>query len=331
MLLDPIRARIGRLLERGVPAPHSTAPLRAVAAAWSALAARSVTRPVDLPPGCVILGVGGAVLGGAGKTPVAIALAAALAERGHAVALVGHAYRARPGAPRVVRPDDPIHLAGDDALCAARALAALRVPVVIAPRRGQALAHAARLGARVLVVDGLLQARPAPLAAGILLLDAAAPWGAGQCPPLGDLRAPPPALLAAADHVAALGTSPAADLPPSALLLPSTVTSAEDATGRSIPLADLAGARFGLLVGVARPARLVAALAASNLHPAVVLALADHAVFSRRDLDRAARLRVDAWLTTRRCATKLPARLGSAPVLALDHRVDVSGLVARLE
>jgi hypothetical protein len=39
---------------------------------------------------------------------------------------------------------------------------------------------------------------------------------------------------------------------------------------------------------------------------------------------------VDAWITTARCATKLPDNLGGKPVLALDHRLDVGELVRRL-
>ncbi len=37
-----------------------------------------------------------------------------------------------------------------------------------------------------------------------------------------------------------------------------------------------------------------------------------------------------AWLTTARCATKLPAAIGGKPVLALDHRLDVTELIAEL-
>src|SRR4051812_11551403 len=76
---DDLRARAGRRLERGAPGSPIA---RALAGAWSAVAARAIARPLRLPEGARVVGVGGATLGGAGKTPVAIALARALAERG---------------------------------------------------------------------------------------------------------------------------------------------------------------------------------------------------------------------------------------------------------
>ena len=54
------------------------------------------TRPVRVPDGVRTVTVGGATLGGSGKTRIAIAIARALASRGERVVLVGHAYRARP-------------------------------------------------------------------------------------------------------------------------------------------------------------------------------------------------------------------------------------------
>jgi tetraacyldisaccharide 4'-kinase len=279
-----------------------------------------------------VLGVGGAVLGGAGKTPVAIALARALASRGEPVTLIGHAYRARPGRPRIVLPGDPVATVGDDALAAARLLAGTSASVIVAARRQDAVDHAAALGHRVLVVDGLLQAAPRRVDAAVLVLDALAPWGAGACPPAGDLRALPAALLSAADHVVALlpeGAAPSPALPSSALLLPSRIAGVVTAAGLA-PLASLTGRRLGLILAVARPRRIEDALARAGLAPAFTILLADHAVPRGRALARAERAPVDAWLTTARCATKLGPLLGRAPVLPLVHEVDVGPLLARL-
>ncbi|MDI3282699.1 tetraacyldisaccharide 4'-kinase [Polyangium sp. 15x6] len=325
--MDSLRARIARRLERGI-AP--SVPGRALAGAWAAIAAARVARPVTLPEGARIVGVGGAVLGGAGKTPVAIELARALALEGHDVAFIGHGYRARAASARRILPADPVDLVGDDALCAARALAATDTPVFVAKRREGALALAVRSGKTLLVVDGLLQASPRRLDDAVLVLDGASPFGAGVCPPLGDLRAPASALVEAADHVVALGGARSPALPASMVPLASTIDGALDASGRRHDLASLASRRVGLLVAIARPDRLLTALDRERIHPRAALCLADHACFDPGTLDRARDLHLDAWLTTARCATKLPPRLGGAPVLALDHRIDVGPLLARL-
>lgn len=326
MLADRLRALLGRRLEAGSRAPLA----RALAVGWGAAAA--VARPLRLPEGVRLVGIGGAVLGGAGKTPLAIALARALAAGGGRPAVIGHAYRARPERPRIVQPDDAVATVGDDALAAARLLAGSGAVVIVAPRRQDAVDHAAALGHRILVADGLLQSSPHRLDAAVLALDALTPWGAGACPPAGDLRAPVPALLAHADHLAALlpeGTALAPELARlGAIPVPSRIEGAVDSAGWRRSLAELAERRVGLLVTVARPGRIVTALAAAGVRPTEVIALADHAAPGARDLQRAARAPVDAWVTTARCATKLPPRLGDAPVLALAHRLEVGALAA---
>ncbi|MEP7122804.1 MAG: tetraacyldisaccharide 4'-kinase [Byssovorax sp.] len=322
-----VRALVARRLEKG----SSSLAARAAAVLWGRMAARGIARPLRLPAETRVIGVGSAVLGGAGKTPLAIALSRALAARGDRVALIGHAYRADPERPRVVAIDDPVALVGDDALASTRLLAGASIPVIVAPDRQRAIDHAAALGFRVLVVDGLLQASPTRLAASILVLDASAPWGGGACPPAGDLRAPREALLAAADHVVALGSGePAGSCPPNTIAIHSRIEGAIDAQGRRWSLADLALRRVGLFVAIARPARIEAALREAGVDPRPVVALADHAVPTSRDLARAARSPVDAWLTTARCAVKLPAAIGGAPVLVLQHAIDVAPLAARL-
>jgi tetraacyldisaccharide 4'-kinase len=322
-----LRARLARRLEEG----STSLPARAAAALWAHLAAPGVARPLRLPAGARVIGIGSAVLGGAGKTPLAVALARALAERGDRVALIGHAYRASPGRPRIVAVDDAVAVVGDDALAAARLLVGATAIVIVAPSRQRAIDHAAALGFTTLVVDGLLQARPARIAASILVLDAAAPWGGGACPPAGDLRAPRPALLAAADHVVALGAGDRSPrCPPDAIAIPGWIAGAIAANGERWSTAQLGQRRVGLFVAIARPARIEAALRARGIDPRPVIALADHAIPSARDYARAARFEVDAWLTTARCAVKLPAAIGGAPVLALEHWLDVVALCERL-
>jgi tetraacyldisaccharide 4'-kinase len=237
------------------------------------------------------------------------------------VALVGHAYRARPGRARVVRPDDDVADVGDDALYAARCLRGTNVDVVVGPNRQSAAMFAARR-VRCLVFDGLLQARPARLARSILLLDGARAWQSAHCPPAGDLRAPLGALLHAADRAVMVQQEEHAG--PDAW---SRLERAIGADGSTVLLSELRGAGIGLVSAIARPDRLVQSLARRGIHPVATMAFPDHHRPTDAELAAATArttLRIDAWLTTGKCATKLPATLAGAPILVLDHAVGLS-------
>jgi tetraacyldisaccharide 4'-kinase len=317
------RAAIARRLESQDP------PLAAklVSSMWRAVSARCVPRPIELPRAARVIGIGGATLGGSYKTPFAIALAQSLAKRGIDVALVGHAYRARPGRPRVVDPKDAVGDVGDDALFAARRLAGAGVDVIVGPSRQAATAFAARR-ASLLVVDGLLQARPTRVARSILLLHGPQPWREGHCPPAGDYRAPLSALLCAADAAIVVRDELESHGDDGAPF--DAVYRLDRALGPGaveLPVADLAGVAIGLLSAVARPERVLHALARRGIRPVTTLAFADHHRPTEAELDRATSRtthRIDAWVTTGKCATKLPARLHGAPVLVLDHALCLS-------
>ena len=262
-----MRRALAARLEAGAGLPLA----RAGAELWA-----SVVRPersLSLPKGVRVIGVGGATLGGSGVTPVAIELARLLALRGARVGFVGHGYRSRVRRPRLVEPHDDVEVVGDEALLAAQELRALGVSVMIGPRQ-RALELGARL-ARVLVVDGLLQAKPQRLALSVLVVDGQAPWGAGACPPRGDLRALPERLLGAADEVAALirgevKAKHAQDMDGSWHRIGSTLALRRP-SGQAAKLGELAGRRVGLAVAIARPQRLLEQLR-SACHRACVRA-----------------------------------------------------------
>lgn len=298
-----LRRELGRALERGsLRGPTALA----LARVWQRFA--DPVRPVALPPGAHVIGVGGATLGGAGKSPVVLALARALAPD---VAVVASSYRARLSGARRVRADDSVERVGDEALWLARALG--QVPVIVGKSRDQALALAAR-HARGVIVDGLLQARPQRLGCSLLVLDADAPWGARCCPPAGDLRASRQRCLAAADAVLTTGAVEA-PIPVFRFLAP--LSGVIDASGERRPIASLALLRLGLVLAIARPERVRAQLRALGITPAVVELHADHARLPDR------RAPVDAWVTTAKCATKLGATRGGAPVWVLEQRVEL--------
>ncbi len=303
---------VARALERGALGGPAAAFL---AAAWAPLAGWSVVRHLALPAAARVVAVGGATLGGSGKTPLAIACAAEIAAAGATVAFVGHAYRATPARPRIVGPNDDLREVGDEALLAARALAPAGVSVVVAPRRADAIAFAARR-ARVLVIDGVAQTRPVRASLALLAVDAAEPWGrAGAVPPRGDLRAPRVALLAACDQVVTVGEEAGADA--------RVVSRGAWLGGALLGWGCLSRLRLGLLAALARPDRIVRSLARRGLSITAVVRARDHAPFGRRSLDACAAQAVDLWIASPKCALQLRDFAG-VPFATLDHGLVLS-------
>jgi len=320
---------------------------RALAAAWGRAAEGAVRRRLELPAGARVVVVGGATLGGSGKTPLAIACAAELAAAGARVAFVGHAYRARPRRARLVGDTraeasaegsdlgEALAAVGDEATLAARALAPAGVRVVVAPTRSEAVAFAARR-ADVLVVDGVVQTAPVRAALALLAVDAARPWGAGATPPCGDLRAPRRALSLACDAVVAVGddNDGAAVETSAGAAWPRWFARVESAgarvAGELHTWGALASVRLGLLALLARPDRIVRSLERRGVTLGAVVRGRDHGPAGARFLEQAARAevsrRIDLWLVTPKCGLHVAracaesARLG-APVATIDHRL----------
>ncbi|MDB5216699.1 MAG: Tetraacyldisaccharide 4-kinase [Myxococcaceae bacterium] len=315
VLAPALRSTVARWLETGTFAGRAA---RLVAGAHAAFATRAVARPLRIPTHLadgarlVTIAVGGATLGGSGRTRVALACARELASCGVQTVLVGHAYGATPGAARIVRADDALADVGDEALACARELAPLSdVRVVVAATRQSAIDFVVTLEPQVeaIVIDGPLQLAPVRASISVLALDAESPWGAGDVPPAGDLRAPRRALLAHADHVVYVDA-----LPRGARL--------DDGSRHSLDLGSLrssfTGSRIGLFTALARPDRLERALAREGIAPAEVVRAVDHgpltSILHRRLVDS----RVDLWLATAKCATHLEGVELGAPLAILD-------------
>jgi hypothetical protein len=295
-----LRPAVARRLEAGA----FSGPLaRAASRAVGFVAARALARPLVVPAHVAVVAVGGATLGGSGKTRVALSCAAELARLGARVALVGHAYGARPGRARIVRASDALADVGDEALACARALGSA-VPVVVAPRR-QAAVDLAAARADVIVVDGPVQTSPRRAALALLAVDADAPWGSGRVVPAGDLRAPQAALGAEADHV-----------------VPVSSRTHELALGFGRD-----AARFGLFTAIARPERLVRALPRA---PAIVISAPDHgpAWTCAREVERWDRS-VDLWVASSKCAIHLETLRPARPIAVLPAIVSLPDAVTR--
>jgi tetraacyldisaccharide 4'-kinase len=335
---------LAEALERGA---IDGAWARALSVGWGRVAERSVVRRVGWPEGVRVVAVGGATLGGSGKTPLAIACAREIAAAGGRVVLVGHGFRARASRARFVSAHDTVDEVGDEALLAARCLDGW-ARVVVAPTRGEALELASR-HADVLVLDGVAQTAPIRASLALLAVDPAEPWGrAAAPPPLGDLRAPRSALLRACDAVvpvgevgtlAALGAGDVSPLArvgrpawPARVVSDGAAVARGRRAGERISWAELATLRLGLLAALARPDRIIRQAAARGVRFATVARVRDHGPIDERAARAcrraAAEAGLDFWVASPKCTLHALTYAGSADALGalvatLDHSVVV--------
>jgi len=146
-------------------------------------------RPAERLPAPVVV-VGNVVAGGAGKTPVVMALLEHLAGRGIAAGVISRGHGRAGSDCREVRPDDDAALAGDEPLLVRRRSG---VPVFVATRRAEAgRALLARYPAtRVLVCDDGLQHHALAADVSLCVFDQRG-IGNGWLLPAGPLREPWP-------------------------------------------------------------------------------------------------------------------------------------------
>ena len=150
---------------------------------------RFFTQPPARPPLTVVV-VGGITVGGTGKSPVVMALATALIERGARVGVISRGYGGEKNhGPKLVDPD--VHTAaevGDEPLMMAKIL---RVPVVVSPDRARSVAWlTANTAVDLALSDDGLQHYVMWRDFEIAVLDAERGLGNGWLLPAGPLREP---------------------------------------------------------------------------------------------------------------------------------------------
>ncbi|MEE4204084.1 MAG: tetraacyldisaccharide 4'-kinase [Halieaceae bacterium] len=148
-----------------------------------------LAHPPARPPLTVVV-VGGITAGGTGKSPVVLALAAALTERGARVGVISRGYGgAKRTRPELVNPDQ--HTAadvGDEPLMMAKAL---DIPVVVSPDRARCVAWlTANTSVDIVLSDDGLQHYSMWRDFEIAILDRERGVGNGWLLPAGPLREP---------------------------------------------------------------------------------------------------------------------------------------------
>jgi tetraacyldisaccharide 4'-kinase len=321
--------------------------LAPAAACYGAVAAHRMSRPGYRAPVPVIC-VGNFTVGGAGKTPTAIALARLLMQEGRRPFFLSRGYGGRLAGPVLIDPREgreggwTAADVGDEPL-----LLAAVAPAVVSRDRPAGVAAAVRSGADTIIMDDGLQNPSVTKDLALAVVDGRRGVGNGCIFPAGPLRAP---LKAQLDHVDAVLVAGAAG--------PAVAAIVEAARQGALPVfhgdlqpapeavAALGGKPVLAFAGIADPGKFFATLAAHGIAAAVRRPFPDHHPYAADEIaalvacaDRdgltlvttekdMARLRGDpaaAALTARTAVLPVVLKLREEAAIAAMLRAAISG------
>jgi tetraacyldisaccharide 4'-kinase len=235
--------------------------------------------------GVPVVIVGNVTVGGAGKTPLALALAGALAARGRRPGFVSRGYGGSDAGPREVTAADDPRVVGDEPLL----LAASGHPVWIGHRRAAAARGlvAAHPDVDVVIADDGLQHYALARDVEIAVVDAARGLGNGLMLPAGPLREPP-SRLSEADAVVrlvagAVAAAPAGDARESAMWLEAGEWRNLRDPARVAEPASWPRGSVHAIAGIGRPQRFFDTVRSLGID-AVCHPFADHHAYTPADL-----------------------------------------------
>ena len=258
------------------PAGATAALLSPLGVAYGAVAAARMARPgrrVDVPVICI----GNPTLGGAGKTPTAVAVAQLLDTAGRRPFVLSRGYGGSLAGP--VRVDPARHSAGevgDEPLLLAR-----HAPTIVGRDRAAA-ADAARIaGAGSIVMDDGFQSPALHKDRSILVIDGRRGIGNGRVFPAGPLRAPLERQLCLASAVLVIGSGEAGDAVAAAM----SARGLPIFHGRLDPDAEavtvLKGRPLLAFAGIGDPEKFFATLRDAGLDVRACVAFPDHHRYRR--------------------------------------------------
>jgi tetraacyldisaccharide 4'-kinase len=286
-------------------------PFAAVYGALAGLRMQSPGRGVGVPVICL----GNLTVGGAGKTPAALAVGRLLlAARQHPFFLT-RGYGGRLSGP--VRVDPSSHTAaavGDEPLLLARL-----APTIVARDRLAGAQAARRGGATVIVMDDGFQNPALAKELAVLLVDSRRGIGNGRILPAGPLRAPLDAQLARAHAVVVVGPHRDAAVARLTDRRDIAIFNARLEPDRGT-LAALRGRKILAFAGIADPEKFFATLIEAGIAIVERASFPDHHRYTAKDA-QALLARADAGKLILVTTEKDLARLtGEPPVIALAAR-----------
>lgn len=310
--------------------------LQPAGAAYGAVTAARMGRAGRRAP-IPVLCVGNLVVGGAGKTPMAIALARFAEAAGHSPAILSRGYGRERTETAVIRVEPDRHGprdCGDEPLLLGRV-----APTYVSGDRAAAAALAAAEGATLLILDDGLQSPVLVKDVSIAVADGATGLGNGLCLPAGPLRAPAARQWPFVSLLCVVGGGAAG------------LRLADQANAAGVPLTTarlepdpaaldrLEGRRLFAFAGIGRPEKFYDTLVSNGLDVVGRRSFADHHAFTADEvaaLRRAADGAGAVLVTTAKDRVRLPADL-AVEVLPVDLvfdspddvAVQLSGLLDR--
>lgn len=262
-----------------------------------------------------VIGIGNLVAGGAGKTPVALAVAQRLIARGRIVHILGRGYGGRFAGPLAV---DPAHHSaadvGDEALLLVKA-----APTWISRNRVAGAKAVAAVRADALILDDGHQDPSLHKDVALVVVDGGFGFGNGRTMPAGPLREPIAAGLDRATAIVLVGTDAIG------------ITPTLSAAGKPILRARLvpedtrwAGRSVVAFAGIGRPEKFFATLTEAGARIVESRAFADHHPYAPAEIEalkRSAQAANASLVTTAKDMVRVPAA----------GRVGIEVLTVRLE
>ena len=254
--------------------------LQPVAGIWAKKASERMVEPPCLRAPVPVFCVGNFVVGGAGKTPTALALADLVRLFGGSPGFLTRGYGGSvTGAHRVDRTKDSAALVGDEPL-----LLAEKGPVVVSADRPAGVPLLLAAGVDAIIMDDGFQNPSLAKDFSLLVVDGRAGIGNGRVVPSGPLRAPLALQLERAQAVLIIGAGRAGD----AVARDAAMVGLPVVRGRLVPTArsGLKGKRVLAFAGIGRPEKFFASLDEAGAERVASEVFADHHPYTEAAAER---------------------------------------------